>query len=707
MNLLFPFFMLGLAAIAIPIVLHFRRQPPQKSVPFSSLMFLEATPVPPRTRRKLEDWLLLLLRCLALALIALMFGRPFLRTPGETLAADGTSWCVLLDTSASMKREGAWKAAQVRLGEVLATVREQDSVMLATFDRGTHELLGFDAWQALPEGGRKAELKRVFEGVQPTWLGTDLGGALRYAAARFQGNHAAGSRRQRIVLVSDLQEGAGLEALHADSWPDKLTVTTLAVDAPWKDNLTLSPASSSMAEETAVAPVKSSSNPNGLGQTRVRVTSSRDSAREKFSLVWQGEQESVQASVPVGGTRILPAPDRADASRDGVLQLGGDALDFDNRLYVAHPKPRELRLLCIGTQLSRSNTSSPLFYLVRALQPSATLKPVVVEKEATQFSAADLPGTAVVFVFGDLPEATLPLLKEWASAGGSVVNVAQSGDRGSVLQALTGWSTVTLSEAISKEALLQDLKFDHITLRSFAEAGVRDFSKIRFWKHRALQLPPEAAEKAQVLARFDDQTPAWLEVPAGQGRLIYLAAGWAPSDSQLAVSSKFVPLLYGLLDWATGGTTTSAGLVVGDTVPASLGNWQDNVSVTGPDGKTVMWEATRKPIYDALSAPGFYKFGKGESAVTLAVNLAPSEGRLAPLAPEKLSELGVKLEPVLSTSSGTISAMEQVRLEDAREEQRQKVWKAFLVAALVVLLLETWLAGRREGRSRQPEMQTA
>ena len=48
MNFLFPAFLFAAAAIAIPILLHFRRQPPQKAVPFSSLMFLEQTPATER-----------------------------------------------------------------------------------------------------------------------------------------------------------------------------------------------------------------------------------------------------------------------------------------------------------------------------------------------------------------------------------------------------------------------------------------------------------------------------------------------------------------------------------------------------------------------------------------------------------------------------------------------------------------------------------
>src|SRR6187455_99235 len=108
MSFLFPAFLFAAAAIAIPILLHFRRQPPQKAVPFSTLMFLEQTPVPPKTKRKLEDWLLLALRCLALLLLALMFARPFLRSVALSSGSSSTNWCVLIDISASMRRDGAW-----------------------------------------------------------------------------------------------------------------------------------------------------------------------------------------------------------------------------------------------------------------------------------------------------------------------------------------------------------------------------------------------------------------------------------------------------------------------------------------------------------------------------------------------------------------------------------------------------------------------
>ena len=71
MSWLFPLYLAGAAAVIVPILLHLRRQPPKDRVAFSSLMFLEETERQPTRRRRLENWLLLLARCLILILLRL------------------------------------------------------------------------------------------------------------------------------------------------------------------------------------------------------------------------------------------------------------------------------------------------------------------------------------------------------------------------------------------------------------------------------------------------------------------------------------------------------------------------------------------------------------------------------------------------------------------------------------------------------------
>ena len=126
MSLLAPLYFLGLAAISLPILFHLIRRTPRGRQQFSSLMFL--SPSPPRlTRRsRIENWLLLLLRAAALILLAMAFARPFLRQVAN-LSLDGVRGrrvAILLDTSASMQRDGVWQQAITKLNHTLDDLEE-------------------------------------------------------------------------------------------------------------------------------------------------------------------------------------------------------------------------------------------------------------------------------------------------------------------------------------------------------------------------------------------------------------------------------------------------------------------------------------------------------------------------------------------------------------------------------------------------------
>src|SRR3954463_540600 len=112
MNFLFPAFLVGLAALAVPVVLHLRHREKDKPQIFPSLMFLEQLPIRTAERRRITDWPLLLLRALALLLLVLGVARPF--TSGRRSAtgrAAARTVVVLLDRSLSMSHRDVWPAA--------------------------------------------------------------------------------------------------------------------------------------------------------------------------------------------------------------------------------------------------------------------------------------------------------------------------------------------------------------------------------------------------------------------------------------------------------------------------------------------------------------------------------------------------------------------------------------------------------------------
>src|SRR5688500_1642077 len=207
MSFLAPLFLLGGLAIAGPILYHLVRRNTRETTRFSSLMFL--LPSPPRLskRHRLEHILLLLLRCAALALLALGFARPFMRQApiNDPTAAQPKRIVVLVDASASMRRAGLWDAARDRVSEVLGRLGPADQVAVYPFDKQATPLVSFEDWNRAAPGDRVAFARGRLTGTSPTWAGTHLGNALVTAAEALgeneDGKSAPGPRQ--IILVSD------------------------------------------------------------------------------------------------------------------------------------------------------------------------------------------------------------------------------------------------------------------------------------------------------------------------------------------------------------------------------------------------------------------------------------------------------------------------------------------------------------------------
>src|ERR671935_2436045 len=89
MSFLTPLFLVGLGAIAIPVLLHLIQRERRTVVPFPSLMFLRRIPYQSVRRRRIRHWLLLLVRATAVALIVAAFTRPFFHEGALASAAAG------------------------------------------------------------------------------------------------------------------------------------------------------------------------------------------------------------------------------------------------------------------------------------------------------------------------------------------------------------------------------------------------------------------------------------------------------------------------------------------------------------------------------------------------------------------------------------------------------------------------------------------
>ena len=175
-----------------------------------------------------------------------------------------------------------------------------------------------------------------------------------------------------------------------------------------------------------------------------------------------------------------------------------------------------------------------------------------------------------------------------------------------------------------------------------------------------------------------------------RGKVLALAAGWHPEDSQLALSSRFIPLLFSMLEYA--GELRSgraAHIQSGRSIP--IPEQTDRVIV--PDGRIVHFE--EEQVLFTPDVSGVYHFKGEELQISFAVNLPATESRTEIIDTESLTAV---THPSPPHDQPTISGEASDTRED--KESRQKLWRWLIMAVWGALILETGLSrGQRSARS--------
>lgn len=683
MTWLAPLYLAGALAVAAPILFHLWRRTPQGRRTFSTLMFL--TPSPPRMTRlsRVEHWLLLCLRGLALLLLALAFARPVWRIPATIpIAPEETELVgIVVDTSASLQRDGVWPQLVEVVTKRIDDLPDTSIPALFAFDDRWTSQFSFDESEPLEPAARKQLLKDRLAKIAPSFRGTNLGQALMRTAQSVQDAQTGRAlpRPQRIWLVSDLQAGSDLRELLGYDWPDDLPVEWLPV----------SPKSS---ENAGLQLVESTLN-IADDRLRVRITNAAASVKQRFVLNWSDAKEEAKAVdvvVPPGQSRVVALPAPPNPALGQSLVLSGDEHPFDNRLWLPSRQPQPCTVLFVGRD-QPNDTDGLRYYLDRALAANPRYITSIVTADATLLPA-DRPSLVVA---AEAEPAGLDLLKKLRANGVATVLVPKTADDADALLAACGQESLKTREAVVRDyALWSDIDFESPWFAPFAEAQFSDFSGIHFWKHR--ELVGDLPSGSDVLVRYDGGSPAVLRLPDDSSPVWFFASGWHPRDSQLARSSKFVPLMWRIMESTLGRQEIAAAMIVGDALPKPTAS--SEVQLTRPDGSQSAWSADGNVIADR---PGVYTVAMEQSRQTIAVNLPPEESRTDPLPPEQLEAAGVKLS-TRALRPALPASVEQLRQQQMSElEERQQLWRWTLVAAFGLLAAETALAGWRQMRNNQ------
>ncbi len=706
MSFLYPLFLAGIAVVGLPIILHMIRRHTRKHITFSSLMFLRATIPRFKNRSRLENLLLLILRCIILCLLAFAFSRPFFpREAAESRVRPGRRIVLLIDTSASMRRAGMWEKAISEAQSVLESVGQDDRVCVMSFDQSTKIQMGFEQWWASDPTGRASIVSEHISKLSPSWNLTNLGNALVSAAEAIEDDEINDGQQtiamRQVVLISDLQEGSDLKAMHAYEWPEEMELVVKLVRC----------------QGTTNAALQLVTGRSGLGGSAddsppgIRITNSSNAIAERFQLNWADEtaaKTSSQAAdvyVPPGHSIVVRAPARADLLEARKLILTGDDHDFDNTLYLAPYLQQQINILYIGND-DPNDFRGMLYYVRRAFGATDALKPRVISRPGNKTIATTDIETAHLIITADaINQENLVSLRRYIESGRTLLLVMKSADAVTTMTdlALAGSpggaktqqaeiKTIESEEAdVDRYVMLGQIEFKHPLLRPFSEPRFGDFTQIHFWKYRRTNIGD--LPDARVLARFDSGDAAWVELPVGKGSLLVFTCGWHPPDSQLALSSKFVPLLYSILEYGGVFAGQQSQYFVGDhiPIPQSMKLEPANLQIRKPNDSLVSLDAGQQ-FFTQTDMPGIYTIESSAGNQLFAVNVPAKECRTAAMPIEDLEQFGVSFKP---SSSVAVERTSQAKRHTsfAGLEYEQKVWRWVFIALLAVSLIEIWLAG--------------
>jgi Mg-chelatase subunit ChlD len=680
MAFLSPFLLVGLGAIAVPILVHLIQRERKRVIEFPSLMFVQKIPYQSVRRRRIRHWALLLMRAAAIALIVAAFARPFLpASAAAALAASGGTRevVVLLDQSASMGYGDRWQRAKAEAGKVLDSIGPADKATLVLFSRNAEENM-----RATSDRGR---LQAALRAAPLTAGATRFGPALKLAESILT---RSSLQRREAVLVSDFQKTgwSGSEDVH---FPEGIALTPVSVATETVTNIAVPSvqfARSSFSNQERITVTAGVSNKSATPAAGVPVSLEIDGHVIETLPVNVGPNAS--ASVSFSPFTL------SEPTVHGVVKAGTDPMPADNSFDFVLAPSQSVSILVVD---SGSGNSS--FYLTKALgignTPTFNVEVVPVSRVTPQMLERR---SAVV-----LNDVALPA----AFAGGALKRFIENG--GGLLVAVgehTNWPTndadllpgqlgTVVDRMEGRGATIGFRDYSHPVFEVFKAPRSGDFSAARVMRYRTIQ--PVA--DARILARYDDGGIAAAERRVGTGRVIVLTTTLDDSWNDLELKPVYLPLVHQLVRYIAQYEQSTSWATVGQVVDlATLLKSKADRVVVSPDGERRTIGANEPSILE-LTEHGAYEIRLASAPSArperIAVNIDPAESDLTPM---DTGELVAAATGRATQALAAADAATPLTPEDA--EKRQNLWWYLLLAGLALLVAELIVANRLSQRER-------
>ena len=709
MGFLSPALLGGAGLIVIPIALHLimRRKPIRQTFP--ALRFVKQRRDANRQRLQLRQWLLLALRCLLIALLALALARPTFRGSGlEGKAGAPLALAVVIDNAPQMLyRHGNKTRIDVATESAARWVsRLMPPSEIAIVDRGR------GAARLTPDmATAAARLRSIGVTMRPKPLAAVIEDAISAVAQRTD-------FRQEIFVFSDFSRAswnaetiAAIEAALADA-AIQLTLVDVGIEPTHNialGDLELLATTLHPGEPLTITSQIERSFDGAPLVVELLLGNSDETVGDASRLSKRGERLiETKPDEPV--TVSFELSDLPLGTHQGVLRLPAvDPLAIDNQRYftVTVQPPAHLLLLAA--------TPADALFVKEALNPSllgdqpAPYRTTI--QRFAEFQTAKLESFDAVWLLDPPPQSaeTWNELHAFAQQGGGVgiflghnAQPFQRFNEEAPQRVLPG----PLLRRSREETTFRPQRFDHpalAALRDYAE-GIRwqAFPVLQSWQLETL------AGDGHVIASFANGAPALIERQVGRGVILTLTTPISdplnPVGRQpwnlLPTGAQPWPFVVLCDQWASylsQRNATATNYVAGDTARLTLDKDHklQNYVLHPPDGQALRRSnvaSEREIVISTTQTPGNYRITAGGQAQRMELGFSTN-------LPANLSDLSrVDVDALLADLPS-----EQVQLATDLEVAEQLVdggdggseltgWAMTLLA--LVWAGEHWLANR-------------
>jgi len=527
LSFLFPLFLIGAVAAAVPILLHlFRRQAAPRMM-FSAVRLLKQAPVESSRRKRLRELLLLAARVGALIVLAFAFARPYLAAGG----GQGSPVTIVgIDRSFSMGAPRRFERARTLARQAIDRAPAGDLVGVFAFDDHAEVVADVSG----DRGGARAGVGRVAPGF----------GGTRYAAALARAGAMAAGRPGRVVLVTDLQQ-SGWTDIGSEAAPRNLEIEVADAEAA-PQNLAVT----AIERDSSDVTVRVLNTGQGPKSVRVALTVDGRRAAETPLVAAPGTNDvKLSLTLPATGTLAAEVDDPEGLPADNV------------RYSVLDPPPPAPVVVVTGA-------AGEAFYVERAFGVAADEARFHVRTLTTQaLGTASLDGSAVVVVLstrGLAPEGA-SRLRAFVEAGGGLLLAAGPDVEPDAVNGIVSGSGVPpiIARPAERQLTFTPADVRHPIFRPFG-AVAADFGEVRFTRAAELR----GASGVRVLARFNDGTPALTEGRLKTGRIVFFASDLSHRGNDFPLHPTFVPFLHEAAKYLAAAREVPANYIIGQTPDA-------------------------------------------------------------------------------------------------------------------------------------------